>query len=207
MISVINVTIFQSVTNLSLRRKMKLTKKQLISAAAVTVLAGGIGLSSISMVSAQTGTNQDREETLASRIATKFNINKDEVKAEIKAQHDENRAEHEAEMKQNRETQLQKLVDSGKITADQKTAIIAKMDKMHTKMEELRNNGKTKEENKEAHKALHDEFKTWVESQNINMDDIRPADGPGGMGRRGGPDGDGPDQSTSTTSSTSTTNQ
>jgi SMC interacting uncharacterized protein involved in chromosome segregation len=54
---------------------------------------------------------------------------------------------------------------------------------MHTKMEELRNNGKTKEENKEAHKALHDEFKTWVESQNINMDDIRPADGPEGMGR------------------------
>jgi hypothetical protein len=176
MISVINVTIFQSVTNLSLRRKMKLTKKQLISAAAVTVLAGGIGLSSISMVSAQTGTNQDREETLASRIATKFNINKDEVKAEIKAQHDENRAEHEAEMKQNRETQLQKLVDSGKITADQKTAIIAKMDEMHTKMEELRNNGKTKEENKDAHKAIKDEFKAWAESQGINLDDIRPTE-------------------------------
>jgi hypothetical protein len=211
MISVINVTIFQSVTNLSLRRKMKLTKKQLISAAAITVLAGGIGLSSISMVSAQTGTNQDREETLASRIATKFNINKDEVKAEIKAQHDENRAEHEAEMKQNRETQLQKLVDSGKITADQKTAIIAKMDEMHTKMEELRNNGKTKEENKEAHKALHDEFKTWVESQNINMDDIRPEGKEDKGGRRGMHRGgmmeDDPDQSTSNTSSTSTTNQ
>lgn len=169
---------------------MKLTKKQLIAALAVTVLAGGIGLSSISMVSAQTGTKQDREESLASRIATKFNINKDEVKAEIKAEHDQNRTEHEAEMKQNRETQLQKLVDSGKITSDQKTAIIAKMDEMHTKMEELRNNGKTKEENKEAHKALHDEFKTWVESQNINMDDIRPEGKEGGRGHRGGPDGE-----------------
>lgn len=190
MISAINGAIFQLATNLSLRRKMKLTKKQLISAAAITVLAGGIGLSSISMVSAQTGTKQDREESLASRISTKFNINKDEVKAEIKAEHDQNRTEHEAEMKQKREEHLQKLVDAGTITAEQKTAIIAKQDEIHTKMEELRNNGKTKEENKEAHKAIKDEFKTWVESQNINMDDIRPEGKEGRRGHRGGPDGE-----------------
>jgi hypothetical protein len=183
MISAINRKLsVNKVTSLSLRRKMKLTKKQLISAAIVTVLAGGIGLSTVSNVSAQQD-QKDGGDSIAQRIATKFNLNKDEVKAEIDAQHEEDHTAREAEMKQNRETQLQELVDSGKITADQKTAIIAKEDETHTKMEELRNNGKTREENKEAHKALHDEFKTWVESQNISMDDIRPADGPEGMGR------------------------
>lgn len=164
---------------------MKLSKKQLISAAVVAVLAGGIGLTSVSNVSAEKVNNGHRADSLASRIATKFNINKDEVKAEIKAEHDQNRTEHEAEMKQKREEKLQKLVDSGKITADQKTAIIAKMDEMHTKMEELRNNGKTRKENKDAAKAIKDEFKTWAESQGINLDDIRPEGKEGGRGHRG----------------------
>lgn len=161
---------------------MKINKKQLISVAAITVLAGGIGLAGVSRVSAQQAQNGDKSDTLAQRIATKFNLNKDEVKTEIDAQRSEDHAAHEAEMKQNRETHLQKLVDAGKITADQKAAIIAKQDEIHTKMEELRNNGKTREENKDAAKALHDEFETWAKSQNINLDDIRPADGGGPRG-------------------------
>ncbi len=168
---------------------MKLTKKQLISAAIVTVLAGGIGLTSVASVSAQQA-NQDRGDSIAQRIATKFNLNKDEVKAELDAQREEDRTTHEAEMKTKREENLQKLVDAKTITAEQKTAIIAKQDEIHTKMEELRNNGKTRDENKDAMKALHDEFKTWAESQNINLDDIRPADGEGKGMHRGGMMGD-----------------
>jgi outer membrane murein-binding lipoprotein Lpp len=153
---------------------MKLTKKQLISAVIVTVLAGGIGLTSVASVSAQQGNGGDMVDSLASRIATKFNINKDEVRTEIEAQHKENHQAREAKMKQKREEHLQKLADEGKITADQKKAIIAKQDELHNKMEELRNNGKTKEENKDAAKAIHEELKTWAKSQNINLDDIHP---------------------------------
>ena len=163
---------------------MKLSKKQLVTAAIVTVLAGGVGLTSVASVSAMQG-NTDRGETLAQRIATKFNLNKDEVKAEIDAQHEENKAAHEAEMKTKREEHLQKLVDAGKITAEQKTALEAKFDEQKTKMEELRNNGKTREENKDAAKAIKDEFKTWAEGQGINLDDIRP-EGKDGHGPRGG---------------------
>lgn len=153
---------------------MKLTKKQLISAAIVTVLAGGIGLTSVASVSAHQANGGNRADSLASRIATKFNLNKDEVKTEIEAQHKENHQAMEAEMKQKREEHLQKLVDQSKITEEQKTAIIAKQDEIHTKMEELRNNGKTKRENKEAAKAIHEDFKTWAKSQNINLKDIHP---------------------------------
>jgi hypothetical protein len=167
---------------------MKLTKKQLISAAIVTALAGGIGLTGVASVSAQQAQQDDGSSSLADRLATKFNLNKDEVKTEIDAEHEARHAERETEMKQNRETQLQKLVDAGTITADQKAAIIAKQDEIHTKMEELKNNGKTRDENKDAMEALRDEFETWAESQGINLDDIRPADGGrGGKGKHGGP--------------------
>lgn len=170
---------------------MKLTRKQLISAAVVTVLAGGIGLVGVASVSAERG-RSDRSETMAQRIATKFNLNKDEVKAEMDAQKEEDRAAHQAERKQKREEHLQKLVDEGKITAEQKDAIITKQDEIHTRIEELRNNGKTREENKDAAKAIKDEFKAWAESQGINLEDIKPEgkEGRGGEGEhRGGPRG------------------
>ena len=94
---------------------MAVSQKVLGSMLAVGAISA-IAVGATSFVSAQSSTGGN---SLVDRIATKFNLNKDEVKAVFDEEHAARETERLAEVSQN----LQSAVDSGKITEEQKTLI------------------------------------------------------------------------------------
>jgi hypothetical protein len=92
------------------------------------VLGGMLALGAVSAIavgatafaSAESGSSNS---SIIDRIATKFNLNKDEVKAVFDEEHAARQAERLAEVSQD----LQKAVDAGELTADQKTIIENKL--------------------------------------------------------------------------------
>lgn len=115
-------------------------KGGLLAVAAVSALAVGAG----SMASAQGG-NSD---TLVDKIATKFNLNKDDVQAVV----DEDRSARQAERLADVSKDLQDAVDAGKITAEQKTLIENKM-----------------KENQAARETEMTALKEWATSNTIDL--------------------------------------
>ena len=76
---------------------------------------------------------------------------------------------------------LQAKVDEGKLTSEQKIALEAKLDELHTKHKEARDSktdedkSKTREEREAGRQAERDELKTWAKEQGIeNLDEILP---------------------------------
>jgi hypothetical protein len=113
----------------------------LASLAAVSVIAVGGGAMALAEDSSS-GT------TLADRIATKFNLNKNDVQAVFDEEHKTRQAERLADVSQD----LQASVEAGKITAEQKTLI----------------ENKTKE-NQAAREAEMTALRDWATTNNINM--------------------------------------
>ena len=100
-------------------------------------------------------------------LSSKFKLNKDEVKQVFEQHHKERQAEHEKKIGE----RLQKLVDDGVITANQKSAI-------ESKLAELKSNHETNKEKMEdltpeQRKAKHDEMKadleSWAKDNNIDL--------------------------------------
>lgn len=158
---------------------MNITKKMILPALALTVVGASV-LGMSATVSADS--NGD---SLVEKIASRFNLNQDEVQAVFDEVHDEREAEHKAEMNE----KLQAKVDDGTITAEQKTLLEQKLEEQHQKHEENRDQDLTREERKQQHEQEREEFKAWAEENNIPFDelDLRPdKGGPGGHRHRGG---------------------
>lgn len=144
----------------------------------------GLGVSALS-------DSDNGQDGLASRLATKFGLNKDDVSKEMEAYRAEEHEKHEAEMKTKLSEALQKKVDDGTITAEQKTAIENKLEENHKAREAEREANKnsatkpTREEMKTKRDAEKAEMDTWLKEQGINLDlkDVVPAHGEGGPGR------------------------
>lgn len=120
-------------------------------------------------------------EDLAARIATKFNLNQ----AEVEQVFEEHREERDAERQQDVSDRLQERVDSGEITAEQKTLIENKLKEMENTREELRDQDLSREEIQTKMKAMREELKTWTESNDLELEDVMPfgmGKGHGGMG-------------------------
>ncbi len=109
------------------------TKKSLLVAGVVSTI--GLAASTAGMVSAATSSSASPHDGLVGKIAERFNLDKTEVSKVF----EEDRAAHEAEHKVKMEERLSQAVTDGKLTEDQKTKILAKM-------EELKNNRPTREE-------------------------------------------------------------
>ncbi len=157
------------------KKSRKISKTSIMALAAVGIigLAGAGGV-----VSAATN---NRDDGLAERIASKFNLSKDEVSEEIGSYRQEREAARESEMKQKMSDSLQAKVDEGKLTSEQKIALEAKLDELHTKHKEARDSktdedkSKTREEREAGRQAERDELKTWAKEQGIeNLDEILP---------------------------------
>lgn len=148
---------------------------------------GSVGLSSLAgvgMVSA--ASNTDHQDSLVSKIATKFNVNKDDVQKLF----DEERAARQAEHEKEVSDRLQKLVDAGTITADQKTAIEAKLKELKASREAERENMKnlTEEERKAKMDAKRTELENWAKEQGLDLSKLRGVfGGPHGHGGPNGP--------------------
>ncbi len=145
---------------------MKISKNLLAGVAVTTVAAGSI--IGIGAASAHGGFGNG--DNVASEVAQKFNLNEEEVKQFFEDKHQE----RETEMEAKRSERLQALVDAGTITADQKTALEAKSEEMHTLRESFRDQDLTREQMHDKMKEARDSFKTWANEQGIDLEAIRP---------------------------------
>lgn len=154
------------------RRNLKILNKQLL----VGGLLSAVGLSTVvgvGMASAQSGTanTTDPMSSLVQKIASKFNLNKDEVQQVF----DEEREAREAEREKRQSERLQKLVDEGTITSAQKTAIDAKIKELKTEREASKDSMKdlSDAERKAAMESKRTELETWTKSQGLDLSKLR----------------------------------
>jgi polyhydroxyalkanoate synthesis regulator phasin len=141
---------------------------------ALAVTTGVASVSAFGGLAIAATNNDGSYPPVVDKIATKFNLNKDEVKKVF----DEQRAEHQAEHKKNLEDKLTQAVKDGNLTEDQKTKLLAKMEEFASAREEER------DQNREERQQRRDDLKNWAEENGINLDEILPKPN-GGRGHMG----------------------
>lgn len=99
------------------------------------------------------------------KLADRFNLNVEEVQGVF----EEERAEHHAVMLSNFEDKLSEMVSAGKITEEQKQAILDKYEEMQAQMSALMDENLTNEERQEKMRAIHEKMRTWAEEQGIEF--------------------------------------
>ena len=117
--------------------------------------------------------------SLVDKIASRFNLNKDDVKKVF----DEDRTAHEAEREVAMKTRLDQAVKDGKLTQTQEDKLIAKHKELETFRLSIKD--KTEEERHTAMKTKMDEFKQWAKDNSIPYEFARPGIGPHGPGMDG----------------------
>jgi len=135
--------------------------KLILSSLAVAVVAGA-ALVSTSAVSAYHGSGQPTEGQRAAKTE---------------------------ERKLRMEERLSEAVADGKLTADQKTALDAKLADLNNKRTELRDSDMERDEVRAAMGEVRDELNSWAEQNSIDLQDILPQHqrqgGPGAHNRMG----------------------
>ena len=145
------------------------------------LIAGTIGLGGVASVSAATTTTDASYSPIVEKIASKFNLNKDEVKKVFDEQHNE----REAERQKNLEDKLTQAVKDGKITEDQKIKLLAKLQELHKTREANRQNiQEAKRDMQQAMQNERTELEQWAKDNGIiNLKDLMPTPPDGGHGR------------------------
>lgn len=146
---------------------MKILNKSLLVGGILTTLGLGT-LATVGIASAETGTDSNNPmSSLVQKIASKFNLNKDEVQKVF----DEDRSAREAEREKDQAERLQKLVDAGTITASQKTAIEAKIKEMKAERDANKDSMKdlSDTERKAKMDAKKTELETWAKQQGLDL--------------------------------------
>ncbi len=156
-------------------------KKPLLVLGAVTGI-GLAGMTGLGVASAATTSTDSGADSIISKIATKFNLNKDDVKAVF----DEEKTAREAEHQQKIEDRLAQAVKDGKITEEQKTKILVKLEELQKSREDLKD--KTPEQRREAMKELRDTLRQWAKDNDVPLRYLMFM-----HGHHGGPIGDLPD--------------
>jgi len=153
---------------------MNISKRTMIASAAVAAVSIA-GISGVGMASAATSDDSSTGTSIVDKIATKFNLNKDEVKAVF----DANRTEHQAEMQAKMAERLAQAVTDGKLTQEQADHITAELKDIQNLMGTASPEDVSDEE-REAIKAKMDALHTWAEDNDIDLKYI------GGMRHGGG---------------------
>ncbi len=164
-----------------------MNKKAKILATTGVLTLGAIGAIGISNVVGAT-TNGSKT-SLVESIATKFNLNKDEVQKVFDEHKTQMQAQREAEIK----TQLEQLVKDGKLTQAQADAITAKRAELAKEREANKPTTKPSEmteEQKAAAKTAREAKKAaldkWLEENKIDSQYRYLLGGKGGRGGKGG---------------------
>ncbi len=152
---------------------MHIEKKYFLPVVALTVLSGA----TVFGANVASAHGQVDGDTLVEKLAAKFNVKTEDVQAVF----DENRQEHEAERAKKQEAHLTQLVTDGKLTEDQKNALVAKRQEMEAKRDSMRESLKdaTKEERKAAREQHRAEMDQWFKDQGIDRSVLHPADDDG----------------------------
>lgn len=147
--------------------------KKVITISALTAI-GAIGLLSTPSAAALS----PPQDSLAERIATKFNLTLDEVK---KVFNEERQVREQAHQKK-LEEKLQKKVDDKTITEEQKTKLLAKLSEIREQRHENRASQTTKpsrSEMKQKREAERSELQTWAQENGIDLQSVLPQFGEG----------------------------
>ncbi len=153
---------------------MKTSYKYLLPIAAVAVIATG----AYGAQKASAATNTAGQQSLADRLVQTFGLDKAKVQAVI----DANRTAHSADREAAYEARLTQGVTDGKITAAQKSLILAEHQKL--KSERTANQAdataKTQAQRQADRAAVQAEIDAWAKANNI---DASWLGGPGAGGR------------------------
>ncbi len=175
--------------------------KKHVLAAGIASTIGLAGLAGVGIVSAaETTSSSNPMSGLVSAIASKFNLNKDDVQKVFDEQHQAMEQERNNEVK----NEIAQLVKDGKLTQDQADKLLAKRTELEKEREANRTNNQRP--SKDDLDKKRTEFETWAKDNGIDTSYLRYVMGHGGRGGHGGPEGR--DQGTDSTnkSSTSTNN-
>ena len=159
---------------------MKKSTKILVPTLVLGVLAGagalGVKSANANWFGFRGGENKD---SLIQRLVEKFNLNQGEVEGAF----EEHREEMQEERKEHQEEHLNELVSEGKLTEDQKNALIEKREQWKEEREQDREELKdmTREQRREQAQEHREEMQQWMEDSGIDHDALG---GQGnGMGR------------------------
>lgn len=156
---------------------MKKSTKFLIPTLALTIasISGAVAIDNASAHGFGGGEGRD---SFIQSLVEKFNLNEDEVDSFL----EEQRAARQEERKTEREEHLNQLVSEGKLTEDQKSALIEKMEENQAEREANREEfqNMTREERRAQRQEHRDEMDQWFEDQGIDKDDLGLR---GGMGK------------------------
>ena len=137
--------------------QMLISKKVLIPMAAVAVIAAGAyGVSQVSAASSATP-----GQTLAQRIAGAFGLDQSKVQGVIDQYRDDRQGQAEARYEQ----MLTQAVTDGKITSDQKSAILAEHNKLKAELQAAA--GKTGTDRRTAMQQVRTEAEAWSKQNNL----------------------------------------
>ncbi|TAL14152.1 hypothetical protein EPN95_04065 [Patescibacteria group bacterium] len=183
----------------------KLKKSLIIGAGVATIGVAGItGVASASALTATTSSSTSSEtstNSLIDKLAAKFNLNKDQVKAVF----DADRADHLAAMKASQTAALKADLSSGKITQAQYDYIVAAQAEIDTLMASAGSPGTQSDTVKAQIKTKIDALRAWFKAQNLKASDLGLGFGhERGLGYGRGDHGHGSDNDADDTSSTST---
>lgn len=166
---------------------MKLNKKIILPVLGLAT-AATVGFSTVTQAQAQGPENG--QQGLMQRIAQHFNLNQDEVEQVFAEDRQERQKQRQQEMQQRFEENLSTAVSEGRLTEEQKQAVLAKHQEIQAKMEELKD--LDPEERREQVQAVHQEMQDWAEGQGIDLEDCGGMMGPmegAERGRKGGKGG------------------
>jgi hypothetical protein len=104
----------------------------------------------------------DGQQTLVDKLATKFNLNKDEVQKVF----DEQQDERQARMQERVEARLAEAVADGKITTEQKDAILEKQKEVRNYFTSL--DSKSDDERHALMKEKMDELRQWAQDNGLS---------------------------------------
>lgn len=164
------------------------TKQQAISAVASVLLVGSVVAVPMPAYAAGNGWFGGNFFTnFVNFFAQKFGLDKTQVQNAMTDFHNQQVANTTPrptmtpqQMDAREKTRLDPLVTSGKITADQETAIIAELDALHAKYPFTP--GETQDQRKTNMQSMQSDWKAWATANNIDPTIINP----GGMGMMGG---------------------
>jgi len=143
--------------------KIDIKKMALLPLAVLAI--GGVVFLGANSVSARSPTD-----TLTEKIATRFNLDEGEVEKFFDELKEEKQADREVKMSE----YLQKKVDEGVISEEQKTQLEEKRAEVFEAIIDIKEQGLPKEETMQKIKEIHKDFKSWADQNDIPIDDLKP---------------------------------
>ncbi len=155
--------------------------KRTLAVASIIAATGFTAATGLRVASAESSSGGS---SLVDKIASTFNLSKDDVQKVF----DEDRASHQAEHQAKFKEQLDQAVKDGKLTQEQADKILAKQQELESFMNDLRD--ETEEERKTAMDTKRTELAQWAKDNDIPEEYAHFMHGPGGPGEHGGPHND-----------------